>query len=80
MRIIIELDNQSNQPSVQMSDTSQNMVNTALPNAVTTNAVDAGIANYLSSNSEGNTTQTPSNPSFESMRETGTSAGAAPSF
>lgn len=80
MRIIIELDNQSVQPSVQVSDTSHNMVDSAITNSVKANAIDAGIANYGFSNNEENSSQTSSNPSFESMKENGISAGAAPSF
>jgi hypothetical protein len=75
MRIIIEIDNQSNQPSVQMHDSKDtDMINTTV-SAV--NAIDAGAPNLVSNET---TSEQTLNNSFNGMNAGGTSAGAAPTF
>lgn len=79
MRIIIEIDNQSNQPSVQMQDSQD----TALVNTVSAvNAIDAGAPSYLSNETDSNEISSDSslNNPFNNMNSGGTSAGAAPTF
>ncbi len=80
MRIIIEIDNQSNQPSVVMQDAKNtDMANTAV-SAV--DAIDAGGPSFASNETHSN--ENPSelslNNPFNDMNSGGTSAGVAPTF
>lgn len=80
MRIIIEIDNQSNPPSVQMQDSPDTaLVNTAVSSV---NAIDAGAPSYLSNetHSNENPSESSSNNTMDGMNSGGTSAGAAPTF